>query len=877
MQVKTILPLLLLALAVSVSGESVMDSIRIGGLRGLDPRDHRHTYPVLVALSGGGARGLASIGVLRAFQEKGIRVVAIAGTSMGGVVGGLYACGYTPAELEDITKRTDFSTLFSNAPPRSTMFVTQRQERDRHLLSIRFNGFRPVIPRGLLAGQRLTSLLASLTLEATYRADGDYDSLRIPFRTIATDVVSGRMVTFSDGSLSEAMRATMAFPLAFTGLERGNELLMDGGMVMPVPVEIVKRLCDSVHFVVGVNTTSPLMSKSDLTTPVDIADQVTTIMDADKLREQLSMADYVVTPAGDQYRSSDFDRKDSIITLGYRDGLVAADSIVAVIKSRTSGETLSLKDVAVICPDSDVSAKLEARLRQLRLSHESLVDTLKTLCMEFGLFELSAYPSRVANPSTSGDSSYTVPVRLELQALPAPMANRLRLIFSGNTIYPDDSLVRFMGLDDSLLTPWLLADALKRLVDKYHADKHDLANLRRVDVNLADSTISILIDEGIIRRIDILNNVRTRDWYIRSYFPLKVGQPYSKDRASRGIADLYGTELFDLVTQDVEPVDSGVDVKISVEEKAYTQVRLGWHWDDEYQSEEFIELLDDNIGGIGMEYQLHARYSPRRQQYFAGLRANRIFSTYLTGQIRAEYSRLNRHLFDPNGKQIGQRWEYRGGGFVRFGQQIARFGTVTGKLMLEQVQYRDQSRQVQEKFNLNTLSLESLVENLNRWPFPESGRRHYLEVQSAAHFLGGDVEYTKFFSSIESYFPLGGDVNYHARLTIGLSRRGLPVSEQFYMGGLHSFAGYHTDQLSGDKILLLNQELRLRLPLDMYLTGMYDAGEVYVSADQIKLRNLRHGYGFSLAYDSPIGPVELGYGAAGSNNHRVYFSAGLAF
>ena len=236
------------------SGWTAPDTLRIGGLSGADPDLQAESYPILLALSGGGARGLASIGLLQAFEEKNIKVAAITGTSMGGIVGGLYACGHSPEELKKIIQAIDFTTLFTNTPARSSMFLTQRQERDRHLVSLRFDGLRPHIPQGLTAGQRLTSLLTSLTAKANYRANGDFTRLPIPFKTITTDIVHGRMEVMSSGSLPDAMRATMAFPLAFTGVERNGMILMDGGMVAPIPVEQVKAMCDSVSLVVAVNT-----------------------------------------------------------------------------------------------------------------------------------------------------------------------------------------------------------------------------------------------------------------------------------------------------------------------------------------------------------------------------------------------------------------------------------------------------------------------------------------------------------------------------------------------------------------------------------------------------------------------------------------------
>ncbi len=146
-----------------------------------------------------------------------------------------------------------------------------------------------------------------------------------------------------------------------------------------------------------------------------------------------------------------------------------------------------------------------------------------------------------------------------------------------------------------------------------------------------------------------------------------------------------------------------------------------------------------------------------------------------------------------------------------------------------------------------------------------------------AKYLGGDVEYTRFFSSLEGYFALGKRLNYHPKISIGLSRRGLPPSERFYIGGLGSFTGYRSNQWVGDKVFVFNQEFRVTLVNRLYLLAKWDLGDVWESSAQIRLKRLRQGWGGSVAYSSPIGPMEIGYGATEDNFDRWYCSVGFAF
>jgi len=186
-------------------------------------------------------------------------------------------------------------------------------------------------------------------------------------------------------------------------------------------------------------------------------------------------------------------------------------------------------------------------------------------------------------------------------------------------------------------------------------------------------------------------------------------------------------------------------------------------------------------------------------------------------------------------------------------------------------------KEIDDELGLRIFKLESTVENFDRIPFPHRGKKHLFELQFAGRFFGGDVDYTRFFTSIEAYFPLGNKLNYHPLLSVGISRSGLPLSERFYLGGLRSFNGYRSEQLSGDKMFLFSQQLRLKLPLWLYLSSYFDLGDVYGSTDEIKISHLRRAFGVCLSLDSPIGPFEFGYGITENELDRIYMRVGFEF
>src|SRR5512133_3038585 len=191
-----------------------------------------------LVLSGGGARGLAHVGVIQVLEEMKIPISCIAGTSMGAIVGGLYASGMSPAEMETLVTGMAWNEAFKDKPPPSEL--TFRRKRDAADYLINFDlGYRDgkfTIPKGLLQGQNLNLMLKSLLL----RKEGvdDFDALNIPFRAIATDIETGDAVVLQKGELVKAIRASMSIPGVFAPVEIDGRILVDGGVANNVPINI---------------------------------------------------------------------------------------------------------------------------------------------------------------------------------------------------------------------------------------------------------------------------------------------------------------------------------------------------------------------------------------------------------------------------------------------------------------------------------------------------------------------------------------------------------------------------------------------------------------------------------------------------------------
>ncbi|KHA72274.1 membrane protein [Pseudomonas chlororaphis] len=273
-----------------------------------------------LVLSGGAARGLAHIGVLKALEEQGIKIDAIAGTSMGAVVGGLYASGYKIDELEKLALSIDWQAALSDAPPREDVpFRRKQDDRDflvKQKLSFRDDGSLG-LPLGVIQGQNLALLLESLLAHTSDTRD--FDKLPIPFRAVATDISNGEKVVFRKGHLPQVIRASMSIPAVFAPVELDGRLLVDGGMTDNIPLDVAREMGVDVAIVVDIGT--PLRNRKQLTTVVDVLNQSITLMTRSNSEEQLAAlkpSDVLIQPALAAFGVTDFGKAQDMIDAGYR-------------------------------------------------------------------------------------------------------------------------------------------------------------------------------------------------------------------------------------------------------------------------------------------------------------------------------------------------------------------------------------------------------------------------------------------------------------------------------------------------------------------------------------------------------------------------------
>ncbi|MBV8742980.1 MAG: patatin-like phospholipase family protein, partial [Sinobacteraceae bacterium] len=293
-----------------------------------------------LVLSGGGARGAAHVGVLKVLERLHIPIDAIAGTSMGAVVGGLYASGLTAHEIESIMNSLNWQDAFRDRPPREDLTFRRKLEDQNFLVKfpLGLRAGKIQLPKGLITGQKLSQTLRRLTLPVA--GIGSFDELPTPFRAVATDLESGEAVVMSAGDLTNAMRASISAPGVFSPAEYQGRLLVDGGIVENLPIDVARSMNVDVLIVVDVG--APLLKRNKLSSAPIISNQMLAIMIQRNSREQLtklSANDVLIQPSLGDTSSFDFGVMGRVIASGEAAGNAAEARLASLSVSAHEFET----------------------------------------------------------------------------------------------------------------------------------------------------------------------------------------------------------------------------------------------------------------------------------------------------------------------------------------------------------------------------------------------------------------------------------------------------------------------------------------------------------------------------------------------------------
>ena len=271
-----------------------------------------HRPKVGLVLSGGAAKGLAHIGVLKVLKKAGIHVDYVAGTSMGSIIGAFYAMGYDPDTIEKIFLNSDWVSILTDEIPRRSCSVEEKGEKDRYLVSFPLLEYLPKLPQGLKAGHNISNLLARYTLP--YMNIRNFNDLPKPFSCIAVDLETGKEVILNSGHLEECIRASMAIPTVFTPVTIDGKVLIDGGLVNNFPADQLKAM--GADIIIGVNLGFKPYTKDELFSMTSIIEQSLLLPSTQSNKKNETLCNILIKPDVGYYSRADFKHLNHIIALG---------------------------------------------------------------------------------------------------------------------------------------------------------------------------------------------------------------------------------------------------------------------------------------------------------------------------------------------------------------------------------------------------------------------------------------------------------------------------------------------------------------------------------------------------------------------------------
>ncbi|MFH1862026.1 MAG: patatin-like phospholipase family protein [bacterium] len=822
-----------------------------------------------LAFSGGGARGFAHIGVLKALEEADLPIDGIVGTSIGAIVGGLYAAGYSTQEIESLAKTMIWSEIFLDAPPRKSLPLSRKSSESTTLLEIQFQGTHPYIPSALSAGQKLASLLFDRIQKAIYHGEPDFDHLKVRFAAVCADLNTGERVLFRSGDLAEALFASMAFPLLIAPVEYQGRLLIDGGVAENIPTKAAREFGDVV---LAVDVTMPPRLGAPPFEPWVIANQVTGLMQEDQNRRLLAEADWVISPVPDSLSTFSFTDAALLIEMGYQ----VTQKILPQLRERLNQrswdgnvDTLAIRTIHFCgLPDSD---SLRSSLMVCRSLDEHKTPLVKEL-----FHDLERITSQPTVSKAWGEIQQDA---LIYHVIRYPILSSIEIL--GVTQFEPSELMNVLSWKlGETLDLRSLTRSLENLIRCYRDRGYPLASIFSVTIG-DNGALKILVSEGTVKDIRIEGLQYLREERILRDFPIRVGDPFRLRDLQRGIDELYGSRLFNTVrTTCVDGI-----ITVIVEERPSPILGLGAGVDLERHGRGLITLTQESIPFLSGGLSVWLKYAEFDERYNITYRNLAILQTYLEIGGSFESTRNEFYQYQHNGDRLGQYHFNRLTGSLHIAQQFRTWGRISLGLKGERV--RTNHLTSSPELDLRKLFLLIEIDTQDRTEFPKSGWRWELMMESAAPTLGGDVSYNTFKLLLQNTVGITHRIVLLSRFFGGICDQATPFSEWFQLGGEPSLLGLHESEIWGRQMFSASLEIREDL-LSRFLADAYLSlrGDIAYSSEIVNsdytFQDLHKGVGIGLSLDTALGPISIGYGhlfpsSQYPQRNQIYFNLGHRF
>jgi len=837
---------------------------------------------VALVLSGGGSRGLSQIGVLKTLELNNIKFDMVVGTSIGAIVGGLYSSGYSPDELDSITKSINWQSKLSltGKNDREFLYLEQKKEQDKGLITISLDGLKPMLPTSLSSGHQIAQIFNILLLNARFKPKNDFSTLRYPFYAIATDLDNGKKIVLSKGNISESIKASFTFPLLYSPTVINGKNLVDGGLTANVPVDVA--LENGADIVIAVNSTSPLKSSEDLTDPLNTADQVLSITMAQLNEKQLRDANIVITPDIGTTYASDFTQIDYLIKAGELIPYSIVDRLKNIIDSAELSAS-EYKGYFITNPTVSVNSDLipdSIKTKSIRMQENNFVK-FTTVEEQLKKFYDIGYFSDVY----AGITRDSFGVKLDYNFINNPVLSGVSLNKMINILY--EPLKKFeLNFKGKVINHNSVYKLYYDLLGIIKSNNYCAADITKFYLNRNSGILEIEVSEGRIKDIIITGNDKTNDNVIERELAFEKGNILSKSEIEQSLQNIYSTNLFRQLSISLNDTGSTGNpyLYINTVEKSSRNLRFSVRGDNERKLQLYFELSNESIFGSNNEFYASINGGLKNREYKIEFKSNRFFNTYLTYNLSAYYKfrDINNYSqtkdFENNSFSrniIGEYCDSKYGASFLLGSQVGRIGTVYSQISYEKL-FRDLlSGKIDSESDYKSIKLKvgGKIDTQDKFPFPTKGTIINYSYETSQKIVSGNISYSKLMFDFEHSVSIGRYGTFHPKFIFGFADKTTPLMEQFSLGGEDSFFGMLEDELRGRQIMTASLEYRFLIPyklfFDTYLAVRYDLGQMWENAEDIRFRDLRHGIGFSALFDTPIGKASFSAGKSFITNKGI--------
>jgi len=819
-------------------------------------KDYKPT--IGLALSGGGSRGFTQIGILKVFEENNIDIDYLSGTSIGAIIGGLYASGYSATDIEEIALREDWSQMFKiiSKDSRDLTTIDRKYIKDRSALTFDFYNFKFIYPSGFSSSYKFEDFLRQYFFNALYKTSNSFDNLKIPIRIASYDLTTGKSVFFSEGNLIKAIRASSSFPLQFQPVRMDTTVLVDGGMFDNVPQSGLNGFSPDIK--ISVINTSPLHTAVELDNPIAIADQIVSHSMKYFEKFDIDSGGILIIPNIGKKRNSDFSDLDTLILKGKAAGIVNLDRINIERKEKLKEKISNLSNISFT---NNTKLIINHKDNKIEGEFEKIVNYL--------------FDNDIEKIVIKQKDNY-----IEIRTILYPNVSNIKINLLNDKVgisvdeYENEMNSHFFG---SRLSPKNSALIKEYLLKLFHKKRYTFARIEDFQFN-SNGECNIACDYGIMEKINYFSNKSIPNYLIKR--DITIGR---KVRKGRPIV-LKSDELIDswnnLINNDIfHNVDftynyiteGGLELNANTYTISNQELNVGARIDNERNFRFSGSFMHYNILNSGTIASVDLISGDKDFHAGAKIFNNRLgyYNIGLSG-----YSYYNRRLYynyfnspDKPNSNIYNRTRELSRSEERFGFQAA----VTTPIMIngrfnfgyriEKIRTNILDSSAKSPYSkISTLYAAAEFDTENSVEFARSGYFINLIMETSIFNEVKALSYTKMVTALRYNYSFSR-LTFSPMFYFGVADNTLPNEELFTLGGQNSFIGLREDALRGREKLTLGGEIRALLPFklffDTYASIDYIWGNVWSSPSKMTFKEMYHSMGINLSVDTPLGPLKL--------------------